>query len=291
MIRKIHNKYIPIVLIIVLLLIITITGVLSFDTTKSFFITNQYGHQVELFGSGIYARDSYFRAPIFMGTDFTMLFLVIPLFLIGILYDYKKDKIKSKVFISSLIAVVLYYSASISFGVIYNAFHLLYIALFGLSLFTLVYLIRDIEYSLTTNNISKPINIKGINIFLILSGISLFIAWLPDIIPTLITNETLSLIEVYTTEITYVIDMGIISPLMFICLFLLKKGKSLGTILLDNLLTLCIIMGVILPIQTIFQILAGIFIPLPVLIIKVGIFVLLASFALYFKIKLTKQLK
>lgn len=291
MIKKFQNKDIPIILIILLLSIIAISGILAFDTTQSYFVTNQYGHQVELFGSGIYARDSYFRAPIFIGTDFTMLFLVVPLFLIGIVYDYKKNNIKSKIFISSLIAVVLYYSASISFGVIYNSFHLLYITLFGLSLFTLLYKIRAVEKYIEKNSISNNINIKGINIFLILSGISLFIAWLPDIIPTIINSETLPLIEVYTTEITYVIDMGIISPLMFICLFLLKKGKSLGTILLDNLLTLCIIMGVILPIQTVFQLLAGIFIPLPVLIIKVGIFILLAIFALYFKIRLIKQLQ
>ena len=35
-------------------------------------------------------------------------------------------------------------------------------------------------------------------------------AWLPDIIPTLIKDSPLALIEVYTTEPTYVLDMGII---------------------------------------------------------------------------------
>lgn len=50
MIGKINKKYYPIILIILLLFIITMAGASSFDTTKSFFITNQYGHQVELFG-------------------------------------------------------------------------------------------------------------------------------------------------------------------------------------------------------------------------------------------------
>ena len=53
-------------------------------------------------------------------------------------------------------------------------------------------------------------------VFLVLSGFSLFVAWLPDSIQTLINDSPLALIEVYTTEPTYVLDMGIISPLMFI---------------------------------------------------------------------------
>lgn len=48
---------------------------------------------------------------------------------------------------------------------------------------------------------------NGLSIFLILSGISLFVAWLPDIISSLINGKSLSLIEVYTTEITYVLDI------------------------------------------------------------------------------------
>lgn len=289
--RKFQPKDILIIVIISLLSIITIYGIISFNTTQEFFITNQYGHQVKLFGSGIYRYDSFFRAPIFIGTDFTMLFLVIPLLIAGLVYDFKNSNIKSKIFITSLLAVILYYSASISFGVTYNTFHLLYISLLSTSLFTFIFSLRELESTMSTNNATKPVHIKGINIFLILTGIALFIAWLPDIIPTLINKETLPLIEVYTTEITYVIDMGIISPLMFICLFLLKKGRVLGTILLDNLLTLCIIMGVMLPVQSLFQAIAGITIPIPVLIIKVGIFVILASFAFYFKIKLLKLLK
>ncbi|PWJ96489.1 hypothetical protein C7380_10161 [Oceanotoga teriensis] len=69
---------------------------------------------------------------------------------------------------------------------------------------------------------------NGLSIFLILSGVSLFVAWLPDIISSLINGKSLSLIEVYTTEITYVLDIGIISPLIFICLFYLKKNEGIG---------------------------------------------------------------
>lgn len=67
----------------------------------------------------------------------------------------------------------------------------------------------------------------------------------PDIITSLINGRTLMLIEIYTTEITYVLDMGIVSPLMFVCLYLLKKN-GLGDIVLAIILKACIIIGVIL---------------------------------------------
>ena len=73
---------------------------------------------------------------------------------------------------------------------------------------------------------------NGLKIFLVFCGISLFVAWLPDIILSLVNKKSLELIEIYTTQITYVLDMGIVSPLMFICLYNLSKDKNIGYILL-----------------------------------------------------------
>jgi hypothetical protein len=48
-------------------------------------------------------------------------------------------------------------------------------------------------------------------------------------------------------------------------------------------------LGIILPMQTCFQLLAGIDLPVPALITKVGIFVALAAFATYFERKIKKE--
>ncbi|NCA80827.1 MAG: hypothetical protein EOM76_11730 [Sphingobacteriia bacterium] len=276
---------------ILLLAAISITGLLSFNTEHSYLITNQYGTEVKLFGSGIYARDSYFKAPIFIGSDFTMLFLVVPLMIIAQIREIRKRTLKSKLHLIAITAVVLYYAISIAFGITYNSYQLLYIALFSCSLFLVITLIIRLDTAALQNTLSWKLPSRGISIYLILSGISLFIAWLPDIVPTIISGTSLPLIEVYTTEITYVLDMGIVSPLMFICLILLKKKNGLGSVILAVILTLCVIIGVMLPIQTAFQMMAGIEIPIPVLIIKAGIFVLLAAFAAYFNFKLFRSIR
>ena len=64
------------VLIILLLLIVTILSVCSFHTSFSYEFVNQYGQKVQMWGAGIYAHDSYFKAPIFIGSDFTILLFV-----------------------------------------------------------------------------------------------------------------------------------------------------------------------------------------------------------------------
>lgn len=130
---------------------------------------------------------------------------------------------------------------------------------------------------------------KGMKAFLFVAGISLLAAWLPDIVTSIINGTSLELIEVYTTEITYVLDMGIISPLMFITYHLIRRGDFTGYVFLRMIFKVCICIGIMLPIQTIFQISAGISIPIPVFITKALIFIVMALFAAFFEYRIKRE--
>jgi len=289
--KQLTKFEILIIVIILLLIIIATVGFLSFQTDSSYFVKNQYGDDVRIFGAGIYSHDSYFRAPIFIGSDATMLFLTVPLLVIALVVEIKSRTEKAKLFLNAFLGMVLYYSASIAFGVTYNSLLLAYIALFGTSLFALIISMKQIDIDALRRLRGKPLPKKGISVFLVVTGLALFLAWMPEIIASLISAEPLALIEVYTTEVTYILDMGIISPLMFICLHLLKKEDEFGKILLSMLLMICLIMGVMLPVQTVYQMLAGIELPIQAIVSKVGIFVLLAAFAAHFNIRLYKSIE
>jgi len=278
-------------LIIILSIIITATGVFYKTGGTPYKVLNQYGDEVLIYGDGLYAHDSHFRAPIFRGSDFTILFIVVPLLIMALVNDIKKQTIKQRIYLTSLLGVLTYYATSIAFGVTYNSLHLLYIALFSTTFFSLIMALISIDYQELENVIDQSLLHTSIYTFLILTSVALFVAWLPDITSALLAKRSLSLIEVYTTEITYVLDMGLISPLALITLFLLKKKKGLGYVLLAMLLTLCLVIGVMLPLQTIFQIAAGISVPIPVLITKVGSFVLMAFWALYLNFRLLQAIK
>lgn len=288
--KQLSKFEILIIVIILLLIIIATVGFISFHTDSSYFVKNQYGDDVRIFGAGIYSHDSYFRAPIFIGSDATMLFLTVPLLVFALVVEIKNRTEKAKLLLNALLGMVLYYSASIAFGVTYNSLLLAYIALFATSLFALIISMKQIDIDALRRLHRKSLPMKGISVFLVVTGLALFLAWMPDIIASLISAEPLALIEVYTTEVTYILDMGIISPLMFICLYLLKKEDEFGRILLSMLLMICLIMGVMLPVQTVYQMLAGIELPTQAIVSKVGIFVLLAAFAANFNIRLYKSI-
>ena len=93
-----------------------------FYTTNGqpFDFINQYGDTVKIYGNGIYKNDSYFMAPIFKGTDCTILFLAVPLMIIVLILDIKNNTLKTKLFLTAFPALFVYYSASISFGIVYN---------------------------------------------------------------------------------------------------------------------------------------------------------------------------
>lgn len=110
--KKKYDILAPVTMIF--LAITSITGILSMNFSHACNFVNQYGHTVKMYNYGIYARDSFFKAPIFIGTDIAILFVVIPMFLyIYIKYIRTKDKL-SELKLISMYAVVVYYAASIS---------------------------------------------------------------------------------------------------------------------------------------------------------------------------------
>lgn len=169
---------------------------------------------------------------------------------------------------------MLYYAVSLAFGAKYNFCHLLYIAFFSLCLFAFIFSLRQAVPSNAIPDVKLPY--KCAYVFLIVSGLALFVAWLPDIFGAITQNRPIALIENYTTEITYVLDMGIISPLCILTLVMLYKRKAVGYPLLIMIFTVCGIVGIMVCVQTVFQLNAGIDIPVSELITKVGIFVILA---------------
>lgn len=275
-----------------LLLVVTICGVCSFNTVNSYEAVNQYGSSIKMWGSGIYAHDSYFKAPIFIGSDFTILIFVIPMAALSFIKAGKTPSIEHCIRIFGVWSLLLYYSSSLAFGVTYNNLHLIYIALFGVSFFGTVFVLAKLHTASMQNGNSFPyLATKGMKVFLIISGIALFTAWLPDIVTSIVKGTSLELIEVYTTEITYVLDMGIISPLIFITYFLAKRKSFMGYVLIRMIFKICAVVGIMLPIQTIFQMMAGIIIPVPALVTKVFSFMMLAVFAVFFEHQLKCRIK
>lgn len=270
---------------IILLAVCAIAGVLSLNFEHSYEVVNQYGQTVEMYGYGVYAHDTYFQAPISIGSDICILVVFVPLFIYTYMKFRKDGSISSRLQLISVYGVASYYAASIVLGLTYNRLFLVYVVLFSASLFGMFSHILGIRIKSVTH-VSK-----GLKLFFILSGVALFAAWLPDVIPTIISGMPLSTAGIYHTCVTYVLDMGIISPLCFACIYLLEKKSPIGVISQAILLKICMLVGIMMLPQMFCQVISGCNLPLPALITKSFSFILLGGIAFYFNQKLYSELR
>ena len=205
--------------------------------------------------------------------------------MISLIKDLRNSIENTQLRLVSIEAISLYYAVSLCIGVKYNRIFILYVILFSLLFFTLIKRMRN----LSRNNYSFEMK-KTDAVFLVFSGISLCVAWWPDIIPTILKGTSLKLIENYTTESTYVLDLGIISPLCFVSLYLMGKKDSLGTVIYSILLQSIIVVAVMTITQSTLQFLSGLNLPLAALISKSAIFVVLGLIAIFLNKRLYKDL-
>lgn len=287
--NKDKSLHVAAVFIIVLSILTSSAGLFYTAGGNAYDFVNQYGDTVKICGSGLYAHDSYFMAPIFRGTDLSILALAVPALLLALILDAKRKKLKSRLFLTSVISIFTYYSASIAFGITCNTLHPAYIALFSFSLFGFITAFGSIDKERVKKSVHEELSLKGFYVFLAFTGATLIAAWLPDILKSFAAGH-LESIEIYTTQVTNVLDIGVIVPAAFICLFLLKKRCGLGFALLQLLLTMCIFVGIMVPVQTLFQIDAGISLPAGAVITKIVPFIVLALFSFFLNVKLLKNI-
>lgn len=74
---KSDNKalYILTIAIIFFAIVSSAMGLFYMDGGRPYNFVNQYGDTIKIYGDGIYTHDSYFKALISRGTDFTILFI------------------------------------------------------------------------------------------------------------------------------------------------------------------------------------------------------------------------
>lgn len=186
------------VLSILLTLVVTTFGLCSFNTGQAYEAVNQYGENIRMWGSGIYSHDSYFKAPIFIGSDFTILIFVVPLTIITFWKTNQKQTIEYLIRSFSISSLLLYYAASLAFGVTYNHLHLVYIALFSVCLFSVSLMFAKLHsIDIQQPKVCLCHYTKGMKFFLLISGISLFSAWLPDIIISITKGTSLEIYWIY----------------------------------------------------------------------------------------------
>lgn len=241
--------------------------------------TTLRGQTVEIYGQGLYRYDTFFKAPLLRGTDGVTLFVCVPL-LVWALMHYRRDSLRGGLLLTGMLAYFLYHATSLVFGVAYNSLILVYVAYFSSSLFAFLLAFTSIDLPALAVRISPGLPHGWIAAFLFLAGLSVFV-WLIDIVSGLAQGKAPEHLASYTTEITYVIDLGIIAPAAFLGGVLVLRRAPLGYVLAGTLLTLNALVGAMVVGQSIAQTLAGITLSILEWVAFVGTFVGMSMIAVW----------
>lgn len=275
------------VLALCLLLLATATcGLLSQQEATTRLASTIDGRTIELYGRGAYAHHSILRAATYLGTDWAVLLLVVPLLLLTVSRMGKSPQ--SLLLCSGALMIAFYYSISLAFGAAFNRYFLLYTLLFAVAGFTLghaLYLLHQTTWKPTKQTAGSN---TGTAIFLFMAGASALI-WLSLIIPALASGDFSQFIDINTTEPTFVLDMGIVFPFFTVCGVALLKQKEFSYRFTPVLLTFYTLVGAMVVMQTCVQLRLGLEIPLPQLFGMVVSFVALGALALWLNVRFLRK--
>ena len=275
-----------VMLVCLLLLVTALTGLLWNTEGSSRTVSAIDGRDVELFGRGTYANHTIMRATTYIGADWTMLLVIVPL--LSVTATMLNKFPKSLLVCSGALMIAFYYSISLAFGAAFNHFFLLYTALFSVSGFSFGYSVYQSGKSSWKYKAQSQWRCRGTAVFLFFAGATALI-WLSMIIPGTISGDYSAFIDVNTTEPTFVLDIGVVFPIFTVCGVSLIKNKTFGYRFTPVLLTFYTLVGALVAVQTVVQKSFGVDIPLPQLLSLVASFIVFGTISLVLNIRFMKR--
>jgi hypothetical protein len=130
-----------------------------------------------LFWKELYQHDTVSGAAQMMGQDLVTLGICIPI-LLGTLYLIRKDSLRGKLIWMGTIFYFLYSYASMAFLTSYNQLFLVYVAIFSLSLYTLLGELLSLDIKSIKKSFTPGVIQKITAIFLVIIGLMLAGMWL-----------------------------------------------------------------------------------------------------------------
>jgi hypothetical protein len=213
--------------------------------------------EIMIQGTGIYKYDSMSAASQATAADAVTLCVGIPLLLLGLVL-YAKGSLKGHLLLTGTLGYFLYTYAMIAFMSAYNPLFLVYVALFSLSLFGTAMAISSIPVRELSAHFSSSFPRKSVAGFLLFLGIVIFVMWMGRIVPTLPDASTPAGLDIYSTLVVQVMDLGIIFPLGILSGVLLLQRKPWGYALASVLLIKGLTMSISVTAMGFGEIMAGV---------------------------------
>jgi len=232
-------------------------GLFSTNGDGPFQFTTLHNEAVDIYGKGLYRFDTPLIAVGYRVSDAFTLIAGIPLLLISF-WHYRRGSIRGKIMLTGTLLFFLYNFGSLAIGAAYNNLFLIYILLTMAAFLGSSVMLLSFDLSTFPKLFSVGAPQRGISNFFMVSGVALFCIWLfLSIMPALLVSDVPAELASYTTVITFVVDMGIIAPVLVSAGVLFRRSEPLGYVLSSILLVFIDTLGCSLLVMGIAQQIAG----------------------------------
>lgn len=230
------------VLIVLLSFAASLAGALSYGHDRDRTVTTARGETVEVQDTGVYGYS--LRALVTGGTpwDFVRLFVGIPVLVVS--FDlYLRGSLRGTVVFIGSLASFLYQYLLWTFDWAYNAYFLVYVGVFALSLCTLGLVLAGIDASRVRAEMSERFPVVTAASFSFAVGGLLLFKCLGEIVPSIGTSAMPATGTGYYTMVDQALDLGLLVPLFILVGILLLKRNTLGYLLSAGTLILAMTVG------------------------------------------------
>lgn len=215
-------------LILVLALVATVVGLLP-GTSTPFSLANFRGEQVTINAHGLYHWDTVSSAAQMQANDLVTLVLGLPLLAISFWLTLR-GSLRGRLLLTGTLGFILYTYITMCFGAAYNKLFLVYVALFGLSLFAFILSMMSFDLTTLPAHFSERLPRRGIASLLYVASAFLLLAWLGRIAPTVLQDQ-LPALENVTSMFIQAMDLGVVVPLCVLSATLLLRRSAWGYLL------------------------------------------------------------
>jgi hypothetical protein len=242
--RLVMKKLVVVFTILIVLLSLTasLAGAFSYGHDDYMSFTTARGETVQVQLAGIYRYS--LQSLVTGGTpwDFVRLLVGIPLLLISFVL-YLRGSLRGTVVFIGCLASFLYQYLLWTFDWAYNSLFLVYVALFSLSLWTLILVLADIDRAEIRAAIGERFPVRTVAGFSFAVGGLLLLKCLGEIVPGLGSGTMPAVATGYYTLVDQALDLGLLTPFCVLTGVLLLKGDCLGYLLSSSSLIILFSVG------------------------------------------------
>ena len=207
-----------------------------------------------LFRPGHY-RGEQVLIPQYYAEDLVILVVAVPVLAVALWYAMDGSRPGRLVWLGAL-AYMTYMWSTTALQVAFNEFFLGYVALFALSLFTLVGGLVTTDATSLQRALEGRISRGLYSAILLFIAVALAALWLSDLVPPTIQGTTPTIVEEVGEQVTvsHVLDLGVVVPSLVIASGWLWQGRDWGYVCAGVLLVLGALLAPTLTAITVVQV-------------------------------------